>query len=150
MWFLIGFLALVVVEIALLIQLGGAIGLWLTLAWIIVTAGLGVILLKGVAMLGSATLGQKMEEFQDPRNPVAHRILVVLAGILLILPGPLTDTFGILLLFPPIRSVFIRLIAKRVRIMTQTSAHQVVVDGEWYDVSASKGIDQPDQRGPQP
>lgn len=146
MWFLIGFLALVVAEIALLIQLGGAIGLWLTLAWIILTAGLGVILLKGVAMLGSATLGQKMEEFQDPKNPIAHRILVVLAGILLILPGPLTDTVGILLLFPPIRSLFIRLIARRVRVMTGASASVVVVDGEWRDVSAPQGLDKPDQQ----
>lgn len=146
MWFLIGFLILVVVEIALLIQLGGAIGLWLTLAWVVFTAGFGVILLKGVAMLGSATLGQKMEEFQDPRNPVAHRILVVLAGILLILPGPLTDAVGILLLFSPIRNVFIRLIAKRVRVMTGAGTTQVVVDGEWRDVSASQGRDTPDQR----
>lgn len=148
MWFLLGFLALVLVEIFLLLQLGGAIGIWLTLAWIILTGALGVILLKGVAMLGSASLSTRMEVFQEPNSPLAHRALVLIAGLFLILPGPLTDTLGILLLFAPIRSVLIRLIGRRFSALA--GAHSIVVDGEWRDVSAQKGAGADDQHSKLP
>lgn len=143
MWILLGILALIVMEVFLLIQLGGVLGFWLTLVWIVLTAGLGVILLKGVAMLGAANLSHRMEEFQDPRNPMAHRVLVMLAGLLLILPGPLTDTIGILLLFPPIRAVAIRLIARRFRALSFGST-SVVVEGEWKDIPSARDTDKAD------
>ncbi len=136
MWFLLGFLVLVLVEIVLLIKMGAAIGLWLTLAWIVGTAGLGVILLKGIAMLGGGGMSYRLDEFRDRNDPMAHRALVLIAGLLLILPGPLTDTIGILLLFAPIRRLVLGLISRRFATLSAASKVTVVVDGEWRDVSS--------------
>jgi UPF0716 protein FxsA len=144
MWFLLGFLALVLVEIVLLIKIGGAIGLWLMLGWIILTAVFGVILLKGIAMIGASALTTRVDEFRDPKNPVAHRALVLIAGLFLILPGPLTDTVGILLLIAPFRSLVIRLVARRLARMDAAAASGVVIDGEWRDLSASNRADRSD------
>lgn len=150
MWFLLGFLVLVLVEIFLLLQLGGAIGIWLTLAWIIATGFLGVILLKGVAMLGSTSLSTSMDVFNDPRNPLAHRGLVLIAGLFLILPGPLTDTVGILLLFPPVRSLAIRLISRRFRESGSQRGSDIVIDATWVDPAAQPRDDKHPPTGPQP
>lgn len=137
MWFLLGFLAVAAVEILLLIKLGGAIGLWLLLGWIGITGFLGVILLRGIAMLGSASLGYNAEAFHDPNSPMAHRGLVLIAGLMLVLPGPLTDTFGILLLFAPLRRVIIRLVARRLVAIRTAATTVVTIDGEWRDTTAS-------------
>lgn len=149
MWFLLGFLALVILEIVLLIQLGGAIGIWLTLAWIVLTGALGIILLKGVAMLGSESLSTRVEVFRDVKSHAAHRSLVLIAGLFLFLPGPTTDVIGILLLFPPIRSVVIRLISRWLNLHAK-HASTAVVDGEWRDVSAQKSNTKPDSSEKQP
>lgn len=137
MTFLVGFIVLVLVEIALLITLGSAIGLWLTLAWILLTAGLGIILLKGIAMMAGGGITYRLDEFRDLNDPVAHRALVLIAGLLLVLPGPLTDTVGILLLFAPLRRVALGLVARRFANPQTANTTTVVVDGEWKDVSAA-------------
>jgi UPF0716 protein FxsA len=142
MWFLLGFLVLVLVEIALLIQLGAAIGLWLTLAWIVGTAVLGVILLKGIAMLGGGGMSYRLDEFRDRSDPMAHRALVLIAGLLLILPGPVTDTVGVLLLFAPVRRVALGIIARRFERLSAPLKANIVVDGEWQDISTSRSEDQ--------
>ena len=149
MWILLGLLVVVLVEIVLLIQLGGAIGIWLTLLWIIVTAGLGVILLKGVASLGGAMLSYRMEEFQDVGNPMAHRGLVLIAGLFLILPGPLLDFLGVLLLFPPMRGLVIGVIARRLKNQRIAALKDGIIDGEWQDVSSFGKSGTADQGRPQ-
>lgn len=148
MWFLVGFLVLVLVEIVLLIQLGGAIGVWLALLWIVLTGAFGVILLKGVAMLGQGDMRYSTDAFRDSRNPMAHRGLVLIAGLLLLLPGPLTDTIGILLLFAPVRSAVIRLIARHVLATRAPSDFATIIDGDWQDVSDKHGQGGADGRGP--
>ena len=76
-------LAVPLIEIGLFVVVGGAIGLWPTLAWVVATAALGVILLKGMAMIGVSSLSRDMAEFSDTRSPMAHRILVLLAAVCL-------------------------------------------------------------------
>ncbi len=51
MWVFLAILAIPLIEIGLFVQLGGAIGLWPTLLWVIVSAGLGIIVLKGLLIL---------------------------------------------------------------------------------------------------
>ncbi|CAN1487463.1 FxsA Protein affecting phage T7 exclusion by the F plasmid [Paracoccaceae bacterium] len=141
MWVLLVILAVPLIEIGLFVVVGGAIGLWLTLAWVVVTAGLGVILLKGMAMIGVSSLSRDMAEFSDARSPMAHRILVLLAAVCLILPGFFTDTIGLLLLIQPIRRVAIWLVAKRLKVATVVRTKGAVIDGEWRDASAPSTSD---------
>jgi len=116
MWIVLGVLALPLVEIALFVTLGAELGLGLTLLWVLLTAAVGVLLLRGIAMAGRRDLREGFQEgLQDPLSPVAHRALIGVAAVLLILPGFFTDTLGLILLLPPVRALMIRFLARRVR-----------------------------------
>jgi UPF0716 protein FxsA len=135
MWVILGILAIPLIEIALFVTLGGAIGLWLTLAWVLLTGAGGVLLLKSVAMTGAQQLSTSIREnMRDPLSPIAHRALVGVAGLLLFLPGFLTDALGILLLLPPVRHVLIRFVGSRVNTATVVVRNDLV-EGEWRDVT---------------
>lgn len=134
MWLLLAILAVPLIEIGLFIQIGGLIGMWPTIAWVILSAALGIIVLKGVASLGPVSLSRDMHELQDPLSPLAHRVMVAFGGGLLLLPGFLTDALGLLLLIPPVRQVIIRLIGRRIRGNGRTTVHTTVIEGEWQEV----------------
>lgn len=136
MWLLLLILAVPLIEIGLFIQIGGMIGMWPTIAWVILSAALGIIVLKGVASLGPVSLSRDMHELQDPLSPLAHRVMVAFGGGLLLLPGFLTDTLGLLLLIPPVRQVIIRLIGRRIRTTRRTTVRASVIEGEWEEISA--------------
>lgn len=114
MWVVLAVLALPLVEIALFVTLGAKLGLGLTLLWVLLTAVAGVLLLRGMAVRGR--LREEFREgLQDPLSPLAHRALIGVAAVLLILPGFFTDALGLILLVPPVRVVLIRMLARRVQ-----------------------------------
>ena len=134
MWVFLAILAIPLIEIGLFVQLGGAIGLWPTLLWVIVSAGLGIIVLKGIAMMGAVSLSRDMHELSDPLSPLAHRVMVVLAGGLLILPGFLTDAIGLLLLIPPVRLLVIKLVGRKIKARNAARSSTVIIEGDWRNV----------------
>jgi UPF0716 protein FxsA len=101
--FLLLIICLPLIEIALFVQVGGMIGLWPTLALVIASSlgGLSVMRRQGAQSL--IRLRESMETGGDPTGPLAHGALVMIAGILLFVPGLLTSACGILLLIPPLR-----------------------------------------------
>lgn len=124
MWIILGILALPLVEIALFVTLGGWLGLWLTLAWVLLTGVMGVLILRSLAMSGAIRGRQDFVEgfrgrmAEDPLSPIAHQALIGVAAVLLILPGFFTDALGLLLLLRPVRGLIIRVLASRVRGVT--------------------------------
>ena len=64
---------------------------------------------------GAALRRGFQEGLHDPLSPLAHRAMVGIAAVLLILPGFFTDALGLLLLLPPVRAVLIRGMASRMR-----------------------------------
>ena len=108
MWVFLIFVLVPIIEIALFIQVGGAIGLWPTLAVVVATALAGTILVR---TQGIATLAELQSSLRDGGNPtraIAHGALILAAGLLLLTPGFFTDATGFALLVPPIRSALIR------------------------------------------
>jgi UPF0716 protein FxsA len=97
------FVAFPLLELALLIRTGQLIGLWPTLAIVVVTAALGGIILhrQGFAMVGRVS--QAVEQGEPVVEPAIDGLFLVVAGALLIAPGLITDTVGLLLLIPPLR-----------------------------------------------
>lgn len=95
--------AVPLLELAVLIRVGQSIGVAATLAIVIGTALLGLVTLKrqGFAIVTRAR--QALASGTPPVLPVAEGALVFFAGFLLILPGLIGDTIGLLLLVPPIR-----------------------------------------------
>jgi len=97
------FLLVPIVEIFFLIQVGGMIGAPLTILLVILTAVIGVRLLK-IQGLSTLTRAQhKMQTGQMPAQEILEGIGLVVAGAFLLTPGFFTDTVGFLLLLPPTR-----------------------------------------------
>jgi len=97
------FIAVPIIEIALLIQLGGWIGFWPTLGLVIATAIAGTVLIRaqGQAALRNAIAASEKGEM--PVDPAIDAVALLLAGALLLTPGLVTDGLGFLLLVPPLR-----------------------------------------------
>ncbi|NBE07302.1 FxsA family protein [Paragemmobacter ruber] len=133
-------LAWPLIEIALFVTIGGAIGLWLTLLVVIGTGVLGVALLRRQGLRSAERLRQQMGEMRDPLGAAGDGALRALAALLLILPGFLTDALGALLLVPPLRAALITQIARRVSVVSMRSdqparrADGIVIDGEFVEV----------------
>ncbi|HEX7073506.1 MAG TPA: FxsA family protein [Hyphomicrobiaceae bacterium] len=104
--FLLLFVGYPLLELAVLIRVGQSIGVAATLAIVIGTAILGLVTLKreGFAMMSRAR--QALAQGSPPIMPVAEGSLAFLAAVLLILPGLIGDTVGLLFLIPPVRHAF--------------------------------------------
>lgn len=101
----IPFLLLVVpiLEIGVFVLVGGQIGVINTLLGVVLTAFIGTVLLRqqGFALLGQAQ--RQMDQGKIPGKELAHGVMLLAAGLLLLTPGFVTDSVGFLLLVPPIR-----------------------------------------------
>ena len=97
------FLIVPVFEIYLLIEVGQVIGALWTAFLVVLTAVIGVRLLKiqGISTLRRAQ--NKMQSAQAPAQEMLEGVGLILAGAFLLTPGFFTDTVGFVLLFPPAR-----------------------------------------------
>jgi UPF0716 protein FxsA len=99
------FLIVPPVEIGLFVVVGSRIGIWPTMAIVLLTAVLGANL---VSRQGRGVLGQMRTEFasgQFPARTLAHGAMILIAGALLLTPGFLTDAIGFSLLSAQVREV---------------------------------------------
>jgi UPF0716 protein FxsA len=115
-------LALPVVEIALFIVVGGRIGVLATVGLVILAAfaGLAVIRTQGISTL--SRLDREVRQGRDPVGPLADGALRLIAGLLLFIPGFLTDAAGLLLLVPGVRRALIRRGAARMTVQATAFA----------------------------
>lgn len=116
MWLFWLFVAVPIIEIALFIQVGGLIGLWPTLALVLLSAVAGTALMRSQGAHAWREVQRSFSELRDPSRPLAHGAMILVAGMLLLTPGFFTDTCGILLLIPPVRDAVIRYLSKRIQV----------------------------------
>ncbi|MEQ8357452.1 MAG: FxsA family protein [Kiloniellaceae bacterium] len=123
------FIGLPLLEIAVFIQVGGAIGVWPTIAATVATAVAGSLLLRaqGLAALTRARL--QMDRGQLPAREMFEGVCLVLAGALLLVPGFVTDVIGLLLFVPPFRELLRLLIARHLAAKAARGEARVYVDG---------------------
>ncbi len=98
-----------VVELALLIRIGGLLGLGPTLLLVIGTGAAGAWLARREGLRAWLAVRDELQGGGLPGEALVHALLILAAGVVLITPGVLTDIAGILLLIPPVRG---RLIAR--------------------------------------
>lgn len=123
-WLPFLFLSLPIAEIATFIVVGGAIGVLPTIALVLLAAfaGVAVIRRQGVQTLGR--LQASLDSGGDPSGPLAHGALLFIAGVLLVIPGFLTDIVGLLLLVPAVRAALVRRGAARTTVHVSTFARR--------------------------
>lgn len=96
-------LALPFVEIAGFIMVGRQIGVLATLGLVIAAAALGMILLRVQGFGVMTRIRSELDAGRDPGRELANGVMIMLAGILLLIPGFVTDIVGLLLFLPPVR-----------------------------------------------
>lgn len=138
------FLMLLVVpliEIFLFIQVGGEIGAWPTIGIVILTAVVGTVMLRRQGLAALRGVQSRLAAGEDPGRLLADGAMILVAGVLLLTPGFLTDTIGLLLLVPAVRAWLWRRLAPRLVVMTvQTRRSRRVwpggetVEGEYEEV----------------
>ena len=116
MYLFLAFLLVPIIEIGLFIQVGGLIGLWPTLAIIVLTAILGTVMVRTQGRAALANLQRSFAELENPTEPLAHGAMILLSGALLLTPGFFTDAIGFALLVPGIRIAVFRYIKSRATI----------------------------------
>lgn len=107
-------LALPFIEIAGFVLVGDEIGVLATLALVIAAAILGAALLRIQGFGVMSRIRREVEAGRDPSGEVAKGVMVLVAGILLLIPGFFTDILGLLLFLPPVREFAWRRLKKRV------------------------------------
>jgi UPF0716 protein FxsA len=143
MWLLIAFIGVPLIEIALFIQVGGAIGLWSTLGIVVITALFGTYLVRQQGSMAISQLRSQMQTLQDPTETLAHGAMILFSGALLLTPGFFTDAVGFALLVPAFRTAAFSALRKRIKV--QSFAHgsrpqgpradDTVIEGQFEDVS---------------
>lgn len=92
-----------IVELWLLLSIGGVIGFWPTVALALGTAVVGVALAKYEGLRVLASWRASLAEGRIPDEGLTGGLLVLLGAALLVTPGVLTDVAGLTLLIPPVR-----------------------------------------------
>lgn len=139
----IALLCLPVIEIAVLISVGGAIGLPLTIAFVLLTAIVGTFLLRqqGLSLLFSAQ--SQVAQGKVPAETMAEGVAVAVGGALLLTPGFVTDALGFLCLIPFTRHLMVSQLKKNLFVKgsvfvassssyeSSTSDDAVTLEGEY-------------------
>ena len=110
---LVLFITVPFIELVLLLEIGGRIGVAATVLVILATGALGAWLTRSQGLQVLARFRQATSEGRLPHREVVEGLMILIAGAVLLTPGFLTDTVGFLLLIPPVRAIVRdRLIAK--------------------------------------
>lgn len=101
------FIIIPLIELAVILKVNSFIGIGWTLGLIIITAFVGVKLLRQQGMSTLLRANQKMQQGQMPAQEMAEGFLLALAGALLLTPGFVTDAAGFILLAPVTRKALV-------------------------------------------
>ena len=107
------FVVVTIAEIAVLISVGEVIGTWSTVLLVIITALVGSTLLRHQGWSIMTKAQQSMAEGRTPAFEMMEGVVILVSGVLLLTPGFLTDTLGLLGLMPWSRSYFINHILEK-------------------------------------
>ena len=147
-------LLLPLLEIAGFVVVGREIGALATVGLVILSSVAGSLLLRHQGFGVMARVRTEMDAGRDPSRQLAHGAMIVLAAILLIIPGFITDILAILLLLPPVRDFAWRLLKSRIVMATSFSSgfsarrRNNVIDLDDSDYSRDDYPDRPDHNSP--
>lgn len=110
----VGLLLVLIVEIALFVQLGGRLGVGLTLTWLALAALLGAVVIRVQGWMTFLRAREALARGQLPALEMLEGLALIVAGILLIVPGFFTDLLALLLAIRPLRrALLLALIPRR-------------------------------------
>ena len=129
---LISIILVPIIEIYLLIKIGGQIGAITTIFLIFTTAIVGIYYAKyeGLNTLKSGFI--QLSKNESPTYEVISGAAIAFAGLLLIIPGFFTDVLGFLLIFPITRKLIFNIFEKK--FTYRKKQNENFVEGEYEDI----------------
>lgn len=147
------FIVMPILEMLILIKVGSLIGAWYTVGLVLLTAVIGVNLLKKQGLSTLMRAQQKAQYGALPVSEIGEGLLLAVAGALLLTPGFVTDAVGFALLSPVVRSELAKGLAKRMivsgqanyqtyssgaaqyrKTRSESESDNVVIDAEYVEV----------------
>lgn len=107
------FVVMPILEISLLLKVGDEIGGWTTLAIVIFTAIVGAQLVRAQGIAALAEIKHKTAMGELPAESITEGIMILVAGVLLVTPGFITDGIGLLMTIPFTRKPFAHVLVKQ-------------------------------------
>lgn len=108
------FIAVPLIEIAIFIEVGGAIGVWPTVGIVLATAFIGATLLRVQGLTTWRRAEEAMRRGEPPVAEMLDGVFLFIAALLMVTPGLFTDCIGFALLIPPFRRAIGRHAARRI------------------------------------
>jgi UPF0716 protein FxsA len=129
------FITVPLLELYLLIQVGGMIGILPTLALCVLTAALGAGLLRLQGLQTLARVRAKLDHGELPAIDLIAGAMLLLSGMLLLTPGLFTDCLGFLCLIPRLRLALAGAILNYLMQHGTRAAvdRSVIVEGEFWE-----------------
>ncbi len=108
------FIAVPIIELAILIKLGSVMGIWETVWLVVATAVLGASLARWQGTSVVMSIRNDLSGGRMPSNSVMDGIMILVGAVVLLTPGLLTDIAGFLLIIPQTRRIIKLFIQKRI------------------------------------
>jgi len=140
LYLLIIFIILPIIEISIFIQVGGFLGTFNTILIIFLTAAVGVYFVRQQGFRTFQKISSELQNQQIPVQGVFDGLVILVAGILLVTPGFLTDIIGFLGLIPQTR-IFLLGIVKNLFLQRYSNVHKQykkdmdeIIDGDFIEI----------------
>ena len=132
-YFLPSFIVLPILEMYILIEVGGFIGALNTIGLVLLTALLGLILLRQQGFRTLLNARNKLMQAELPTEELVTGIFLAVGGALLLTPGFVTDFIGFMCLLPFTRSFLMSLIATSFFDVSGFSQKKEEKQGNWIE-----------------
>ncbi|ARR48236.1 membrane protein FxsA [Photobacterium damselae subsp. damselae] len=110
------FIFVPIIEIALFIQVGGFLGLWPTIALVLITAIVGASLVRSQGLATLTSVKNRLQQGELPAQQIVEGVMLAVAGVLLLTPGFMTDCMGMTILLPAPRAWLAKQLMQRVKV----------------------------------
>ncbi|MGI9276580.1 MAG: FxsA family protein [Endozoicomonas sp.] len=137
-WF---FLLFPILEMLVLIKVGGAIGALNAVALVIAGAFIGMTVIRRQGFSTMLKARERMAHGEMPAAEMAEGFMIAIGGLFMMFPGFVSDIFGVALLVPAVRKALLRKMAASGR--WQVHQASTTFEGEYRreDVNIHRGID---------
>lgn len=141
MKFLVLFVVVPLIELYVLIEVGGQIGAFTTILLIIGTAILGATLMRNQGLMTMQKAQQALADGGEaPQQEMIEGVMIFIGGLFLLLPGFITDVLGLLFLIPPLRRRLVNQFLQHRQTRSRFYHQQNVYEAEWQTKTADLEI----------
>nr|WP_240457512.1 FxsA family protein [Vibrio neptunius] len=112
------FIFVPIIEIGLFISVGGYIGLWPTIALVLITAFVGASLVRSQGLQTLMSVQNRLQQGELPAQQIVEGVMLAVSGVLLLTPGFMTDALGMLVLLPAPRAAMAKYLMSKMTVQS--------------------------------